>query len=211
MQNVADKAKADSLLHVLNYPPQITRRHFEKKYDNAVWLYYASNFHSNKVSCYCRGNPGKIYLDTTIISFYPKLMRVDDNNGDTIEIWLALGNLSDTLTCLSMQEEAYSLFGFLRESDSIIYRCSGDVGLWKNFHGDLWNKSDSLEKLKAIEEGMKERKLKFKYDRNLPIFSRSDGNYPIDEQNELFIQYLKAHKKQISPPLMRLCKERKIF
>ncbi len=204
---IEEKAKADSIYHTSIYPAEIIKKHLEKKYDNAVWLLYASNFLANKISC---NPPNKIFQDTSILTFYPRVEYLDDTPGDSIEIWFAFTDSSNSIWCYTIQRINYNIYGFSRGSDSVLYRKMSGYTMNNDTNGNLWNKSDSLKKMVVIEQVLNKYKIPYNLD-TIPAFNRKNGDYPIDEQNKLFIQYLKTRKKQISPPLMRLCKQRKIF
>lgn len=211
-QHSANKSKADSVLQESICPSLIKQMHYEKKYDNAVWLAYISNFHSNKVKCEFDIDHSKTYKDTSIISFYPQLIALGGPyNGDTIEFIMMFSKPDGECNCYPKQAVRYETFGFRKECDSVIYRCFGSHVASKDEHGKMWNKSDSLEKLNWVKRHGKIPSQNGMGSQEIYPFDRAAGDYPLDEETKLFIQYLKAHKKQISLPLMRLCKERKIF
>lgn len=199
--NIKDNRDDTTVQQLNNYPPEVVKRHYEKKYDNAVWLFYASNFHANNIICLCK-HQEITYIGTSIILFYPFLNSLEEW-GDTVEFSFVLHTKSDTCTCYPCQQYAYLTFGFLKKSDNVLYRGTQNWKPSPDAHGNLWNKDDSIEILSLFPRKGK--------DKNMPIFNRNYGQYPIDEQAELFIQYLKSHKNQIAPPLLRLCRERKIF
>ncbi len=212
-QKHADKAKLDSVLQESICPSIIKELHYEKKYDNAVWLAYISNFHSNRVKCEHNNYYYKIYKDTSIISFYPQIGVIvgSASQSDTIEFIMTFSKPDGSCSCYPIQETRYETFGFLKESDSVIYRCYGSHAASKDERGKMWNKKDSLEKLNWVKKHGKIPHQNGIGSQEIYPFDRTGGDYPLDEETALFIQYLKAHKNQISPPLMRLCKERKIF
>ena len=113
-----DKAKADSLLHASVYPQEIIKKHYEKKYNNAVWLLYASNFHTIGVIAHrnnTTGNKDTIYKDSSIISFYPHLFKMlDDGRDDTIEFLMWFADSTGKSIFESMQKDQFWNFGFLR-------------------------------------------------------------------------------------------------
>jgi len=196
----------DSINLRRKYPLEIIQKHWEKKYDNAVWLFYASNYHS-KVSCECKDKwQPNTNNDTAVISLEPTLTtypRIREF-GDTVELVLFFTPINDTCRCLSSQEYRFCCFGFSRNSDTVAYRELCDEFQFSK-SVMMFNKKETM---KTLMNYAKKHKVSVNdiYQSNL-----RQGFYPIDVQDSMFRVYVKAHKNQLAPTLLRLCKERKVF
>jgi hypothetical protein len=200
----------DSLIG--QYPLKVVQSHLERKYDNAVWLLYASNYHSDSIRCSC-SNKDTILKNTNVVSLEPNLRGITII-GDTIELHLHFTPQKEKCSCRSLQRDDFFEFGFLRESDSVIYRViDGCMIPDATQHGNMYvrNNINDIPLPKPIRgfyvapDGSK-RTRKEVFD-NL----QTSGFYPIDEQDSLFRVYVKVHRSQLAPTLLRLCKQRGVF
>src|ERR1700722_955524 len=117
--NLSNTTNADSITKSKIYPATVIKGHLEKKYDNAVWLAYASNF-PFKAMCDC----GKPYysFDTTLISLEPYLSRIETiGKGDTVALIIFFKpQKSDSCFCHTIVRYGYCSFYFVQQSDSVL-------------------------------------------------------------------------------------------
>lgn len=164
-----------------DYPSEILKYNLTSQYDRAKWLYYASNFFNDTVWETSQNPKKNIYRKIVEFDLVPLEIKGDK---DTLDLYFGIRDLDSLKLYTIATHHRYCKIGISTASPEPIFRlgCSQAGIVYSKpyaFRGGIFNKSDypdsTITRLKSYDL------------------------YPLDEQEELFKNYLIANQKYLCP------------
>lgn len=161
------------------YPKDVLESNLTKQYDNAKWLFYASNFYNDTV-WETSWSPKKEYAHK-IVEFDLIALTIEKSD-DTLDVYFGIKNIDTAKLYTIAASYRYCRIGITSTNMIPVYRlgCS-QAGIRYSkpypFKGGIFNKTDypdtTITRLKSYDL------------------------YPLDEQEELFNKYLVSNQKYL--------------